>query len=263
MATHTYAQATSAPNSGSPWSDAHKHKANLDSPPPCSQHPIHSLLNNAPSLDCKWLLPRLLLHTRPWRCSGSQPCYLDLGCDETLESVFWGTTSPICRAQPSGTNQEVEKRIEVCDFAPRKKCPEKSMLLESLPSHQTCYQTLSHSSPPTWSTKPNPNQRTKQPTKQETNQSFTEISTPVCVLQAVLLVHNKHSSTHKQASECNYSLWDCQVSMYYLKSKKNLKMLDDTSTSKKTDLCFKSWKKILFYFLKCILCKNLRCSHLN
>lgn len=155
-----------------------------------------------------------------------------------------------------------EENWSMC-LCSKEKMPREKHALESLPSHQTCYQTLSCSSPPTWSTKPNPNQRTKQPTNQETIQSFTEISTSVCVLQANLLVHKKHSSTHKQASECNYSLWDCQVSMYYLKSKKNLKMLDDTSTSKKTDLCFKSWKKILFYFLKRILCKNLRCSHLN
>lgn len=75
--------------------------------------------------------------------------------------------------------------------------------------------------------------------KEPANQSFTEISTSVCVLQAVLLVHKKHSSTHRQASEYNYSLFNCQISMHYLKGKKK-KKLDDTSTSKKTDFCLKN-----------------------
>lgn len=179
----------SAPNSGSPWSDAHKHMANLNSPPPCSHHPIHysimSLLWTA-----NYFFPGFYFTPDLGRFSDSQPCSLDFGWDENLESVLWGTASPICRARPSGTNKEVERGIEVGAFAPGK-CPQRSILLESHPSHQTCYQKLCCSSPPTWSTKTNPKQRTKQPTDQETNQSFTEISTSVCVLQAILLVHKK------------------------------------------------------------------------
>lgn len=118
-------------------------------------------------------------------------------CDEGLESI-WVTISPICRACLRGSSGKTEELA--FGEMPREAYywnPIWAIRLVTKYPVSALFQLEVLKQPET---------KTK-PTNPQTNKLFTEeSSTSVCVLQAVLFAHKKPSSTHKQVSECNYSI---------------------------------------------------------